>query len=399
MTAKKIPNVALVGIGGYGKVHYNAYLKLMDEGRMRFTGAVVLPHLMEAYAEQVAELNARGIPIYPSDDALLAAQGGALDLVGLPVGIAAHRPLTCKFLERGVNVLLEKPVAGCLRDVDDIIEVRDRSKRFVAIGYHNMYGRELHRMKREILSGEYGRLLEIRTVGVWPRNDAYYARNNWAGKELVNGIPVFDSPLNNAFAHYLNMPLFVAGTGFDVTAHAVEMQAELVRARQSIETFDTCALRLRTDNVVRILILQSHTCAASLDPVMTFQLERGRYEWSLGGNYLRCFSQSGALVYEEPLPDYRDSQFRDVVDRVNDPGVFIYTPENGREQTFCIQKMHERFPIHALRPDEYQVLPDRDNLHVIPDLLDVFDRCFRESKLPSEVGATWSMPAMNMSLA
>ena len=103
-TEHRLPNVALVGIGGYGRTHSNFYLKLMDEGKMRFTGTVVLPHLMEAYAEQVAELNARHIPIYPSDDALLEAQRGTLDLVGLPVGIAAHRPMTCKFLEAGVNV-------------------------------------------------------------------------------------------------------------------------------------------------------------------------------------------------------------------------------------------------------------------------------------------------------
>ena len=45
----------------------------------------------------------------------------------------------------------------------------------------------------------------------WPRYFNYYARNNWAGKLAMNGTWVFDSPVNNACAHYLNLALFWAG--------------------------------------------------------------------------------------------------------------------------------------------------------------------------------------------
>ncbi len=392
-TEHSLPNVALVGIGGYGRTHYNFYLKLMDEGKMRFTGAVVLPHLMEAYAEQVAELNARHIPIYPSDDALLEAQRGTLDLVGLPVGIAAHRPLTCKFLEAGVNVFVEKPLAGCLADADAIIETERRTGKFVAVGYHNMYSPDMHLLKRTILSGEYGRLLSFKMFAEWPRADTYYARNNWAGMAIVKGQPVYDSPLNNALAHYLNIPLFCAGDDFATAAHAVKMQAELVRARQTIETFDTCGVRIVTHNGVKILLLQTHACNASRNPVLHFQMERGHFIWELGGKKMQFFDAAGNLTHSEELPDFRVFEFNDVIAHIHDPAAFIYTPENSREQLFCIEKMHQNFPIRALQPNEYWIDAAHDNQYVIPGISEVFDRCYANELLPSEAGAAWSSAA------
>ncbi|MBR0458400.1 MAG: Gfo/Idh/MocA family oxidoreductase [Victivallales bacterium] len=391
-TEHNLPNVGLVGIGGYGRTHYNFYLKLMDEGKMRFTGAVVLPHLMQEYADQVAVLHERHIPIYPSDDALLEAQRGTLDLVGLPVGIAAHRPLTCKFLDAGINVFVEKPLAGCLADADAIIETARRTGKFVAVGYHNMYSPDMHLLKKTILSGEYGRLLSVKMFAEWPRADTYYARNNWAGMAIVKGQPVYDSPLNNALAHYLNIPLFCAGDDFATAAHAVKMQAELVRARQSIETFDTCGVRIITHNGVTILLLQTHACGAGRNPRLHFQMERGHFLWELQTKTMQFFDAENHLVHSEALPDFRIFEFNNVIARIHDPSAFIYTPENSREQLFCIEKMHQNFPIHNLHSNEYQIDTGHDNQYIIPGISEVFDRCYANGLLPSEAGATWSSP-------
>ncbi len=391
----KIPQIALIGVSGYGKVHYDYLKVLADAGKINFAAAVIRPASMEKNKETVEELRALGAEIYPTDDALLAAMRDSLDLVCLPVGIEAHRPMTCKFLEAGINVLLEKPAAGCIDDVQAMIDTEKRSGKFVAVGFHNMYGRDFHAIKRAILSGKYGALKNISFKGAWARPDKYYKRNSWVGKCYAgDGAAIFDSPVNNAFAHYLNIALFCAGPDFKTTAHACAMQAELVRSR-NIETFDTCGIRLMTSNDIPIQVMMTHACAADCEPYVRFDLENAQIHWDVTVNKWFILDAQGRNVHEEELPDWRKSMFDDIVARLSDPEVFTYTLANSMEHTFCIEKLHQLFMVKTLATSEYQILTDRDNQRAIPGILETFDTAFRENLLPSETGAAWS-PASEM---
>ncbi len=389
----KVPKVALVGVSGYGKVHYDYLKALADAGKIQFAAAVIRPGSMEKNQAVVEQLRAIGAEILPTDDALLAAMGDSLDLVCLPVGIEAHRPMTCKFLQAGINVLLEKPAAGRVEDVRAMIDAEERSTGFVAVGFHNMYGRDFHSIKREILSGRYGKLRNVSFKGVWGRNDRYYSRNSWVGKCLMpDGTAIFDSPANNAFAHYLNIALFAAGPDFQATAHAAAMQAELVRTRD-IESFDTCGIRVITADDISIQVMMTHAGGEDCEPYVRFDLEQGEIHWDSGINQWFILNARGEKVREEELPDWRKSMFDDVVARLTDPSVFIYTLANSLEHTFCIEKLHQNFTIKTLAPNEYRILSDRNNLRDIPGILDTFDHAFRRNRLPSEVGAAWSPSA------
>ncbi len=392
----QIPDIALVGVSGYGKVHYDYLKALAAAGKIRFSGAVIRPASMEKNAAIVQELRAMGAEIYASDDALLTAQGGTLDLICLPVGIEAHRPMTCKFLAAGINVLLEKPAAGSIDDVLAMIEAEKQSAgRFVAVGFHNMYGRDIHAIKQTILSGRYGALKNISFQGAWARNDRYYSRNSWVGRRrMADGTAIFDSPVNNAFAHYLNIALFCSGTDFQTTAHACAMQAELVRTRD-IETFDTCGIRVVTADDVSIQVLMTHACAADYEPHLRFDLENARIHWNTNTNKWHIADADGRIVREEELPDWRKSMFDDMVARLADPGVFTYTLANSLEHTFCIEKLHQLFAVKTLSPAEYDILGDRNNQRAIHGIRDTFETAFQNNLLPSETGSAWS-PAAEM---
>ncbi len=394
----KKASVALVGVGGYGRIHYK-YLKALDEaGVIEFAAAVILPECMELepVKEKADELRAMGAELYPSVDELLAARGSSLDLVCLPVGIAAHRALTCRCLAAGINVLLEKPAAGCVKDVDLMIEAANRAGKFVAVGFNDVYGRDIQAIKREILSGRYGRLGNISFQGAWSRHDRYYARNNWAGKRYAaDGSAVLDSPINNAFAHYLNIALFCAGPDFAAAAHVHAMQAELVCARDHIETFDTCGVRVLAGDDVPIQMLMTHACAENVEPYLRFELEKAQIHWNSGSGKWHIADAKGEQVRMEEIPDCREAMFRAVIARLNDPDSFICTLENAREHTFCIENMHRLFPVKRLSPGEFRIIAERNNQREIPGILEVFDLAFRKNLLPSEVGASWS-PAAGM---
>ena len=107
--------VALFGAGGYANSYVNGLLELVKSNEVEFVACVV--RTPSKVAENVARLEAAGVKIYPNADAMYAEWQDKLDLVCFPTGISSHEALTCDALERGINVLCEKPVAGSVQAV------------------------------------------------------------------------------------------------------------------------------------------------------------------------------------------------------------------------------------------------------------------------------------------
>ena len=105
--------VALVGVTGYGGVHFRHLKALAEAGECDLgAAAVVNPEHPDA-AAPLAWLRERGAAVYPAAEALFRAEKNRLDLVCLPVGIAAHEPLVRAALD-ALNGW--DPTGGCLYD-------------------------------------------------------------------------------------------------------------------------------------------------------------------------------------------------------------------------------------------------------------------------------------------
>ena len=98
--------IALIGVTGFGASHLFHLHNLAEAGLVDIAAAVVINP--EQAAESLAILKTHNTRIYPDANAFFAAEAGRIDLVCLPVGIAAHESLTLTALEHGMNVLVEK---------------------------------------------------------------------------------------------------------------------------------------------------------------------------------------------------------------------------------------------------------------------------------------------------
>ena len=200
MSDRSAVDIALVGIGGYGGHYLPALLTPPDGRDVRLVGAVdPLPDR----CSRLAELQGRGVPIYPDMASLFAER--AADLVVIASPIHCHCAQTCLALANGANVLCEKPVAPTIQEALRMQEAADRAGRFVAVGYQWSFTGAVQELKRDILDGRFGRPLRLKTLVLWPRAEKYYRRNDWAGRvRTPEGQWVLDSPVANATAHYLH---------------------------------------------------------------------------------------------------------------------------------------------------------------------------------------------------
>jgi predicted dehydrogenase len=384
------PAVALVGLGGYGQVHLRVLRDLSAAGACRFVSAVAVPGTSQA---DLASLPA-GVRLYDSFGAWLAAEQGRFDLCCLPTPIHLHAPMTLAALAAGGSVLVEKPLAASWEEVMQLIGAKPVAGRFLSVGFHDFYTREVHELKQSLLSGRYGRLQRIKMLGLWPRPDAYYQRNAWAGRLRVADGAVLDSPLNNALAHYLMLALFFAGDSPPAAARVVAGAAELYRTRQ-IESFDTAALRLQTDQGPEILAAVTHSGAQEDVPLLILETDTTRLEWRAGRELTIIPAAGGATT--SPLPDAvqaRNEMFGALFARTRHEPALVCPPRLAAVHAACMLDLNAACPIHdippqLLRPHDLAGEPGLGLIGIDAALRQVIE----QAKLPSELGLPWARPA------
>jgi predicted dehydrogenase len=208
---------------------------------------------------------------------MLHRHAGQIDLCLIPTGIHWHARMTVAALQAGANVLVEKPLAGSLADASAIRAAEQASGRFVAVGFQDCYDPGTRWLVEALAQGAIGRVESVRFLGVWPRPRAYFLRNNWAGRLQLDGVAVMDSPLNNAFGHFVMLSLLFGGAGDECTVPEPG-GVELFRAHD-IESFDTAVVNVRTTGGTRLWFGVSHVSNTALEPEIVIEGAAGTAGW------------------------------------------------------------------------------------------------------------------------
>jgi len=264
--------LGVAGMGGFAGTIANLALNSGANVNPPVTLAAVCDPNPTGHDGRDVELAEAGVKVHDTYEALLAHPG--VEAAWLPVPIDLHRPFTEQALAAGKPVMVEKPVAGCVDDLDAMIAVRDKAGLPVAVGFHDVYDRNTMPLKRRFLAGEFGKLQRATLWACWPRQDKYFGRSTWAGRYKRNGVWVVDSPANNALAHYINIALFLLGPTEWESANPEHVQAELYRCAE-IENYDTIAMRLTVEGGASLLVLLTHACEQTRHPSIHFQGEQG----------------------------------------------------------------------------------------------------------------------------
>ncbi len=332
--------VMLAGIGGYGELYFNRLKQLSDEGRAEVVG-LVEPFPNEKQLGAAAE---RGWRLYKTTGEFFAEN--RCDLACIATPIQFHTKMILEALENGANVLCEKPMTGDVGDIERLKAARDASGKFVMIGYQWSHSDAILNMKRDVMSGLYKAPKLLKTMVLWPRNEAYFKRGTgWAGKIAASdGTLILDSVANNAAAHYLHNIFFTLGETLDGSLEPSSVEAELFRANP-IENFDTAIIRCGFENGASALYIASHSTEKNLEPIFEYRFENGviSFDETTGGIVGRL-SDGREISYGNPF-DNAMKKLDAAVENVFAEEKFIPCGiEAASAQVECIAELR-RFPI------------------------------------------------------
>src|ERR1044072_2194281 len=144
---------AVIGVGHLGTQHARLHATLAAEGVCRFAAVC-----------DIDEQRAQAVAIERNTQANTDWQTliGKVDAVSLAVPTEAHAEIGCAFLEAGVSVLVEKPIARTLDEADRMIAAASRSGALLQVGHAERFNPALIALRPHVRNPVY---FEIHRVG------------------------------------------------------------------------------------------------------------------------------------------------------------------------------------------------------------------------------------------
>jgi len=212
----------------------------------------------------------------------------------------------------------------------------------VEVGYQWSFSNPVLNLKKDILTGRFGKPVRMKTICLWPRPYAYFNRNNWAGRIWAeDGSLVLDSVANNACAHFLHNMFFLTGTEMNLSSAPVSVKGERWRA-YDIQNFDTVVCRALTDTGVEILFYASHVTENQVNPTFELEFENATIRLDENSDGIMAVHSDGTeRNYGNPDSDHQFKKLFSAIEKCRTPGPDICPPEAALSQTLCINALHE----------------------------------------------------------
>lgn len=313
--AGKLHDVLIIGAGSIGERHIRCFAAT---GRARVSFVEVRDELRSA----VAQRHPKTKPFASIEAALEERFDAAVIATPAPM----HVPQAMQLVERGVHVLIEKPLSVTLDGVPELIDLvngKGEGKRVVAgLAYVYRAHPVLAEMRDAIRSGQFGRPIELVAVSGqhFPLYRPAYAQTYYTKHETGGGA------VQDALTHVINAGQWLVG---DVDRVVADCAHQVLLGVDVEDTVHVIA-RHHGDGAGEILATYSLNQHQAHDEMtLTVVCERGVARFDVDNSLWRSMTEPGGRWTDHgPIPLERDTLF------IRQAHAFLDSVE-GKTPTLC----------------------------------------------------------------
>ncbi len=104
-----------------------------------------------------------------------------IELVGIATESGKHAEIALECISRGVNVIIEKPMAMSMEDADRIVALSEEKGVKVAACHQNRFNLAIQKLRGAVEQGRFGKLSHGSVNVRWNRGRSYYDQAPWRG--------------------------------------------------------------------------------------------------------------------------------------------------------------------------------------------------------------------------
>ena len=213
------PRVLVIGVGSIGERHLRCF---GQTGRTELTfcetNESLRNEIKDRYQVDRAFADFDQALVHPPDAAVICT----------PAHL--HIPIAVQLAERGVHLLIEKPLSISLDGVKNLFDVVAQQNLTAAVAYTSRMNSLLADMRREILSGRFGRAVQLTSVGgqQFPFYRPAYREIYYKDRGTGGGA------IQDALTHQVNSAEWLVGPMTKVSADAAHQVLEGVEVEDTV---------------------------------------------------------------------------------------------------------------------------------------------------------------------
>ncbi|HAQ19834.1 MAG TPA: oxidoreductase [Prolixibacteraceae bacterium] len=196
MSVKEKIRFAVVGLGHIGKRHAEMVL---------WNPRTELAAVCDIRTPEECKTSYKDIPFYPSIDELLEKET-SLDVINICTPNGLHAEMAIKALEKGLHVVVEKPMALTKTDAERIVFKSLEKHKIVFCVMQNRYSPPSVWLKSVMDQNLLGKLFHVQINCYWNRDEHYYTHQNWHGDQQLDGGTLFTQ-----FSHFIDIMYWLFG--------------------------------------------------------------------------------------------------------------------------------------------------------------------------------------------
>jgi UDP-N-acetylglucosamine 3-dehydrogenase len=149
---------AVIGVGNMGRNHARVYREM--EG-------VELVAVSDANPQTASKVGHNNNVAFYTDPMKMIEECKP-DLVSLAVPTVLHVPVATQLMNKGIHVLVEKPVASSVESAQELIELAKKKGVVLAVGHIERFNPAIMELRRRLREGMAGRVYKIQTRRLSP---------------------------------------------------------------------------------------------------------------------------------------------------------------------------------------------------------------------------------------
>lgn len=276
--------VAVIGLGRISSIHLNAYKN------DNYATLTAVCDIKKDRADRISkEHNAKAYYDYKE-----MLDNEKLDAIHICLPHYLHIPVAKYAIEKGVNVLSEKPMSIDYESAVETVKLANEKGVLYGVILQNRYNPSTKFVKKALESGKLGKIISARSILTWYRTDEYYSNSDWNGTWDKEGGGV----LINQAIHTLDLANYMIDCEFEsVSANMAN------RNHKNIEVEDVFEGLITYKNGVRHAFYYTNNYGCSEPIEVKLYCEKGKVTFN----------------YEKATIVYNDGK----IEELNEPKEFV----------------------------------------------------------------------------
>lgn len=183
---------AIIGCGRIAVKHLEAAKK---SGYQLVALCDISPNVIMSFTA-MNNINVEDISIFTAVDTMIKTV--ALDVVAIATPSGSHYEIAKKCINKGIHVIIEKPITLSLKEADELIELCEQKSIMATVCHQNRFNPSVQEVKKAIDRGDINKMLYACAHVRWCRDNDYYNNASWRGTWNYDGGALMNQGIHNA---------------------------------------------------------------------------------------------------------------------------------------------------------------------------------------------------------